>query len=53
MRINMILALFFNLVELSVRIRIFDFFAYFVRQCREIVFDALPLGTMLGFQILA
>lgn len=49
----MIMAILLNLVELFTRIRIFDFFAYFVRQLNEIVIDALPLGTMLGFIVLA
>ena len=44
----MVLAILFNTVELFSRIRIFDFFAYFVRQVVEIIVDALPLGTMLG-----
>ena len=49
----MIVAILLNLVELFTRIRIFDFFAYFVRQLNEIVIDALPLGAMLGFIVLA
>ena len=37
------------MLELFSRVRIFDFFAYFVRQLEEIVKDALPLGSMLLF----
>ena len=53
MRINMIISIILCMLELFSRIRIFDFFAYFVRQLNEIVYDAMPLGTMLGFIILA
>ena len=53
MRINMIISIILNLLELFSRVRIFDFFAYFVRQLKEIVRDALPLGTMLGIIVLA
>jgi len=41
------------MLELFNRIRIFDFFAYFVRQLKEIIYDALPLGSMLAFIVLA
>jgi len=53
MRVNMIICIFLNLLELFSRIRIFDFFAYFVRQLQEICIDAMPLGTMLAFIVLA
>ena len=48
----MVLAILCNTIELFSRIRVFDFFAYFVRQVMEIVEDALPLGTMLAFIVL-
>ena len=53
LRVCMILAILLNVVELFSRIRVFDFFAYFVRQIQEITIDALPLGTMLFFIVLA
>ena len=53
MRINMIFSILLNLIELFTRVRIFNFFAYFVRQLNEIVKDALPLGTMLGCIVFA
>ena len=53
LRVCMILAILLNVVELFSRIRVFDFFAYFVRQIREITLDALPLGAMLFFIVLA
>lgn len=53
LRVLMIFAILLNTMELFSRIRIFDFFAYFVRQIQEIVVDALPLGAMLGFIVLA
>ena len=46
-------AIILNLIELFNRIRIFDFFAYFVRQVGEIVIDAQSLGAMLGFIVVA
>ena len=49
LRVLMVFGLLFNMIELFTRIRIFDFFAYFVRQMSEIVEDALPLGAMLAF----
>ena len=49
----MILAILFNVIELFSRVRVFDFFAYFVRQIQEITIDALPLGAMLFFIVLA
>lgn len=52
LRVIMVLALLFNTVELFIRVRIFDFFAYFVRQLTEIVEDAVPLGAMLGLIVL-
>ena len=52
-RVHLMYALILNLVELFNRIRIFKFFAYFVRQMEEIVVDALPLGAMLGFIVVA
>ena len=53
LRVCMILAILFNVLELFSRIRVFDFFAYFVRQIQEITIDALPLGAMLFFIVLA
>ena len=53
MRVNMIISIILCLLELFSRVRIFDFFAYFVRQLNEIVYDALPLGTMLAFIVMA
>ena len=53
LRILLVFAILLNTTELFSRIRIFDFFAYFVRQVQEIVEDALPLGAMLGFIVLA
>ena len=53
LRVCMILAILFNVIELFSRIRVFDFFAYFVRQIQEITIDALPLGAMLFFIVLA
>ena len=53
LRVCMILAILLNVVELFSRIRVFDFFAYFVRQIQEITIDALPLGAMLFFIVLA
>ena len=52
LRVFMVLGLLFNTIELFVRIRVFDFFAYFVRQMSEIVEDAAPLGAMLGCIVL-
>ena len=49
----MILSFLLNLLELLTRVKIFDFFAYFVRQLKEIIKDAIPLGTMLAFIVLA
>ena len=46
-------AIILNLVELFNRIRIFEFFAGFVRQLEEIVIAALPLGAMLGLIVVA
>jgi len=40
-------------LELFSRVRMFDFFAYFVRQLEEIIKDAMPLGSMLLFITLA
>jgi len=53
MRTNMIVAVMLNLLELFSRIRIFDFFAYFVKQLSEICIDAMPLGCMLAFIVIA
>ena len=53
LRVFMVLAILLNMIELFSRVRIFDFFAYFCRQIEEIVLDALPLGAMLGFIVLA
>ena len=52
-RIHLMYAIILNLIELFNRIRIFNFFAYFVRQMEEIVIDARSLGAMLGFIVLA
>ena len=46
-------AIILNLVELFNRIRIFDFFAGFVRQMEEIVIAAQSLGAMLGLVVVA
>ena len=46
-------AIILNLVELFNRIRIFDFFAGFVRQMEEIVIAAQSLGAMLGLIVIA
>lgn len=48
LRINMIVCLLFNILEASSRVRVFDFFAYFVRQLIEIMYEALPIGLMLA-----
>ena len=52
-RIHMMYSIILNLIELFNRVRIFKFFAYFVRQLNEIVEDAIPLGAMLGFIVVA
>ena len=46
-------AMILNLVELFNRIRIFKFFANFIRQIEYIVYDASALGAMLGFIVVA
>ena len=51
LRINMVLCILFNMIELSSRIRIFSYFAYFVAQLINIIYDAMPLGAMLAFII--
>ena len=43
----------FNGIELIQRIMIFDKFAIFVQQTKEIVLDTLPLASMLAFIILS
>ena len=53
MRVNLIVSIVLNLLELFSRIRIFNFFAYFVRQLTEICSDAMPLATMLSLIVLA
>ena len=53
MRINLIASIVLNLLELFSRVRIFNFFAYFVRQLTEICSDAIPLATMLSLIVLA
>lgn len=52
LRINLVFCIILNMLELFSRIRIFDFFAYFVRQCTEICKDAMPLASMLGIIVL-
>ena len=49
----MVLVILFNMLELFLRVRIFDFFAMFTRQMQEIVVDMLPLASVLGFIVLA
>ena len=49
----MVLVIMFNVLELFLRVRIFDFFAMFTRQMQEIVVDMLPLASVLGFIVLA
>ena len=51
-RYTIILALQFNVIEMFSRVRIFDFFAYFVRQVQAIMIDAAPLGSMLAVVVL-
>ena len=46
---GIVLAIQLNVLEFFYRVRIFDFFAYFVRQFQEICYDSLPLGSMLAF----
>lgn len=41
-----------NTLELLERITIFDFFALFVRQLKEIIGDSLPLAAMLAFIVI-
>ena len=53
MRINMVLCIMLNMLEFFNRVRIFDFFAYFVRQIQDICYDSLPLGSMLGLIVVA
>lgn len=53
LRINMVLCILFNMIELSSRIRIFSYFAYFVAQLINIIVDAMPLGAMLAFIIVS
>ena len=53
MRVNLIVSIVLNLLELFSRVRIFNFFAYFVRQLTEICSDAMPLATMLSLIVLA
>lgn len=40
LRINMVVCIGLNTLELASRVRIFEYFAYFVRQLIEIVSDA-------------
>ena len=49
LRAAMLLAILCNTVELFSRIRVFDYFAYFVRQVTKITLDALPMGAMVAF----
>ena len=48
----MILCIMLNTLELLERITIFDFFALFVRQLKEIIGDSLPLAAMLAFIVI-
>ena len=52
LRLNLVFCIILNMLELFSRIRIFDFFALFVRQCTEICIDAMPLASMLGIIVL-
>lgn len=52
LRINMIVCIILNMLELMSRIRIFEYFSYFVRQLIEIMVDAMPLGAMLAMIVL-
>jgi len=49
----MVITIQLNVLEFFTRVRMFDFFAYFVRQLREICIDSLPLASMLGFIVAA
>lgn len=40
-------------MEFCERVKIFDFFAYFVRQLKEIMKDSAPLAAMFGFLVVA
>ena len=53
MRVNMIICILLNALELFSRVRIFNFFAKFVRQLIEICSDAMPLAAMLSVIVLA
>lgn len=53
LRIVMVLTLQFQVLEFFQRVKMFDFFAAFVRQLQEIVMDSLPLASMLAFIVLA
>ena len=46
---GMVLAIQLNVLEFFYRVRIFNFFAYFVRQFQEICYDSMPLGSILAF----
>ena len=49
---TLVFAIQLIVLELFNRIKIFNFFAYFVRQVQAIIVDALPLSSMLGVIVL-
>ena len=49
---GMVFAIQLNVLEFFYRVRIFNFFAYFVRQLQEICYDSLPLASMLAFIVI-
>ena len=51
LRRNIVICFAFNFMEVTGRLRIFTFFAYFVRQVIEIIHDSLPLASALGLNI--
>lgn len=52
-RVLLIFVIQLAVIELFERVKIFDFFSYFVRQLREIIYDSAPLAAMLAFIVIA
>ena len=52
MRINLVACIMITLLEFLNRVTIFDYFAVFVRQLKQITYKTAPIGAMLGIIVI-